>query len=150
MSAVFDSPDTLTQALADTGYIVDDELATAVYLAATLERPILIEGPAGVGKTAIAAAISQALDTPLHRLQCYEGLDAGHALYDWDYPRQFMAIRLAEAGDTAIDENTLYSDRYLLQRPVLAALASARRAVWRLTPKREDSSASVGSLSPAR
>ena len=82
MSAVFDSPDTLTQALAGTGYIVDDELATAVYLAATLARPILIEGPAGVGKTAIAAAISQALDAPLHRLQCYEGLDAGHALYD--------------------------------------------------------------------
>ena len=129
MSAVFDSPDTLTQALADTGYIVDDELATALYLAATLARPILIEGPAGVGKTAIAAAISQAMDTPLHRLQCYEGLDAGHALYDWDYPRQFMAIRLAEAGDTVIDENTLYSDRYLLQRPVLAALASAQRAV---------------------
>ncbi len=129
MSAVFDSPDTLTQALAGTGYIVDDELATALYLAATLARPILIEGPAGVGKTAIAAAISQAMETPLHRLQCYEGLDAGHALYDWDYPRQFMAIRLAEAGDTAIDENTLYSDRYLLQRPVLAALASARRAV---------------------
>ena len=129
MSERLESPEALTQALSATGYIADDALATTLYLAAALERPVLVEGPAGVGKTAIARAISQALGASLHRLQCYEGLDASQALYDWDYPRQFMAIRLAEAAAAPVEAGTLYSERYLLARPILAALAEDRRAV---------------------
>ncbi|WP_348761454.1 MoxR family ATPase [uncultured Salinisphaera sp.] len=129
MSDCLASPEALTRALSATGYIADDELATTLYLAAALARPVLVEGPAGVGKTAIAQALGQALGASLHRLQCYEGLDASQALYDWDYPRQFMAIRLAEAADTAIDAGALYSERYLLARPILAALSEPQRAV---------------------
>lgn len=124
-----DDPTTLAARLAETGYIADDNLSMSLYLALVLARPLLIEGPAGVGKTALAGALAEVLGASLHRLQCYEGLDATQALYDWDYPRQLMALRGAEARGRPIETAELYSARYLLARPLLAALQAATPAV---------------------
>ncbi|MEJ7715780.1 MAG: MoxR family ATPase [Thermoleophilaceae bacterium] len=92
------SPEEVARALADQGYLADRALATAVHLARALEQPLLLEGEAGVGKTEVARALAQATDAKLFRLQCHEGIDLHHALYDWDYPRQLLAIRAAEGG----------------------------------------------------
>jgi MoxR-like ATPase len=111
--------------LEETGYLVDDGLATACFLALRLHRPIFCEGDAGVGKTALASALAEALGAPLIRLQCHEGIDASQALYDWDFPRQLLHLRAAEAAGT-VDadrlEGELYDRRFLIARPLLRAL----------------------------
>jgi MoxR-like ATPase len=112
----------LRQLLDDTGYLADDALSTALFLAVRMGQPILLEGEPGVGKTEAAKALAAALSTRLIRLQCYEGLTAAEALYEWNYPRQLLAIRLAEAGGEALREADLFSREYLLARPLLSAL----------------------------
>ncbi|MES1938772.1 ATPase [Salinisphaera sp. T5B8] len=120
----FASPEALDAALAGQGYVSDGELRMTLYLALALNKPLLVEGPAGVGKTEIAKALAAAVDTRLIRLQCYEGLDAAQALYEWDYPRQLLEIRVQEAAGVSTDSlrDNLYSDSFLLERPLLAAL----------------------------
>jgi MoxR-like ATPase len=125
------SPRALAQALAGTGYLADDGLATAGYLALRLGRPLFLEGDAGVGKTAFAQALAAATGWPFIRLQCYEGLDAAQALYDWDFPRQILHLRAVEAvagaagTDVAALEKSLYDRRFLVARPLLQALEQA-------------------------
>ncbi|MEW5354354.1 MoxR family ATPase [Streptomyces sp. 16-176A] len=124
MTAV-DSPDQVRARLEETGYLVDDGLAVACFLALRLHRPVFCEGDAGVGKTALAAALAEALDAPLIRLQCHEGIDASQALYDWDFPRQLLHLRAAEAvgvEDAERLERELYDRRFLVARPLLRAL----------------------------
>ena len=113
------SPSDVTQALADEGYLADQGLATAAYLAFALEQPLLLEGEAGVGKTEVARALAGAMGAALIRLQCHEGIDLHHAVYDWDYQRQLLAIRAAEAGAPARE---LFGREFLLRRPLLEAL----------------------------
>jgi MoxR-like ATPase len=112
--------------LDSTGYLADDELSTVTYLALAMQRPLLLEGEPGTGKTALAEALAESLDLPLVRLQCYEGIDATQALYDWDFPRQILHLRALEAAGGGADieeaEKSLYDERFLLARPVLAAL----------------------------
>src|ERR1700754_4995852 len=91
------SPDAVVDALGSTGYLADDDLATVVYLAHGMQRPLLLEGEPGTGKTALAEALAEVSDVPLIRLQCYEGIDASQALYDWDFPRQILHLRTLEA-----------------------------------------------------
>jgi MoxR-like ATPase len=114
--------ETLAQRLASVDYLVDEGLATSLFLGLRLPQPLLLEGEAGVGKTEAAKALAAVLDTPLIRLQCYEGLDASEALYEWNYPRQLLAIRLAEAGGASLSEADLFSSDYLIRRPLLRAL----------------------------
>ena len=120
------SPGRLSELLAEQGYLADDGVATAAYLALSMRRPLFLEGDAGVGKTALAQALAGMLDAPLIRLQCYEGIDAAQALYDWDFPRQLLHLRAAEAAhrtdDVAALEGELYSRRFLLARPLLQAI----------------------------
>jgi MoxR-like ATPase len=111
----FDSPDAVREALAGERYLADRGLAIAVYLAAALEQPLLLEGEAGVGKTEVAKALAGAAGARLIRLQCHEGIDIHHALYDWDYPRQLLHLRAGR-------DEPLYSQRFLLRRPLLEAL----------------------------
>jgi MoxR-like ATPase len=108
--------------LARVGYLADDGLATALFLAVRLGQPLLLEGEPGVGKTEAAKALAAILDTVLVRLQCYEGLTAAEALYEWNYPRQLLAIRLAESRGTTLAEADLFGPDYLLPRPLLAAI----------------------------
>jgi MoxR-like ATPase len=103
-------------------YLTDEGLATALFLGVRMQRPILLEGEPGVGKTEAAKSLARALDTPLIRLQCYEGITASEALYEWNYPRQLLAIRLAETRGTHLDENEMFGDAYLIRRPLLQAL----------------------------
>jgi len=100
-------------------YLLDVGTASAFYLAVTLGRPLLLEGEPGVGKTTAAKTLASVLDAPLVRLQCYEGLTASEALYDWNYQRQLLSIRLAEARHASIDESELYTESYLVDRPIL-------------------------------
>ncbi|HUD37462.1 MAG TPA: MoxR family ATPase [Streptosporangiaceae bacterium] len=112
----------LLSALDDASYLADEPLGTALFLAARMGQPILLEGEPGVGKTEAAKALASVLDTPLIRLQCYEGLTSAEALYEWNYPRQLLAIRLAEAKGEMPREADLFSIEYLLERPLLAAI----------------------------
>lgn len=144
--SAFDNPKTLADALEAVGYLPDEGIATVAYLAQAMGRPLFLEGEAGVGKTSLAAALAEVRGSELIRLQCYEGIDASQALYDWDFPRQILHLRALEAvgsgegrgrghsdtdgtvGDRAtapgLDEveQQLYSERFLLARPILAAL----------------------------
>ena len=115
-----DSADAVANALAGEHYLADRGLATAVYLASTLEQPLLLEGEAGVGKTEVARALAAALGARLIRLQCHEGIDVHHAVYEWDYQRQLLALRAAEAGSREPGE--LFGREFLLRRPLLEAL----------------------------
>ncbi|QDC26685.1 MoxR family ATPase [Georgenia yuyongxinii] len=144
---MFASPESLAAALATTGYLADVGLATVTWLAHRLQRPILVEGEPGTGKTALAEALAQAAGRPLIRLQCYEGIDASQALYDWDFPRQILHLRAVEAlagaraataaaasgtgtgtgtgepqPDAVVREAELFDERFLLARPILRAL----------------------------
>jgi MoxR-like ATPase len=141
----FDSIDDVVARLGQVGYIADRSLATTIFLADRLEKPILAEGPAGVGKTELAKAVAQVLGAELHRLQCYEGLDEAKTLYEWEYAKQLLytqmlrdkigevvagAATLPEAVDRiAAQEDAFFSERFLLQRPLLRAITSERRSV---------------------
>jgi MoxR-like ATPase len=126
------APPALVEMLGDIGdlaarldaadYLADEGLATAMFLSLRLAQPLLLEGEAGVGKTEAARALAQALGTPLIRLQCYEGMDSAEALYEWNYPRQLLRIRLAEAGGGELAEDALFGREYLVSRPVLQAI----------------------------
>ncbi|MBD0322434.1 MAG: MoxR family ATPase [Aldersonia sp.] len=128
--ATIGSPADLALALESTGYLADDGLAMAAFLALRMGRPLFCEGEPGTGKTSLAVALSQALDLPLIRLQCHEGIDAAQALYDWDFPRQLLHLRTLEAAsagslDADAAERSLYTERFLLARPLLRALTEA-------------------------
>jgi MoxR-like ATPase len=114
--------ETLAVRLGAVDYLVDEGLATSMFLALNLPQPLLLEGEAGVGKTEAGKALAAVLDTPLIRLQCYDGIDASEALYEWNYPRQLLSIRLAEAGGTELREEDLFGPEYLIRRPLLRAL----------------------------
>jgi MoxR-like ATPase len=133
--------------LAANGYLADEGLATAIFLSLAMGRPLLLEGEPGVGKTEVAKALSALTGGELLRLQCYEGLDASQALYEWDYPRQLLHLRAAEAAgtissDVAVVENELYSERFLVRRPLLdailmnliALMTNSRHFCWKFLP----------------
>lgn len=121
----------LQNLLAKTGYVASNDLATAIHIAITIGRPLLLEGAAGVGKTEVARALSTITDTRLIRLQCYEGLDASQAIYEWNYQRQLLSIRAAaEAGETGSTvEDRIFSEDYLLERPLLKAIRQTKSPV---------------------
>jgi MoxR-like ATPase len=114
--------ETLAQRLASVDYLVDEGLATSLFLGLRLPQPLLLEGEAGVGKTEAAKSLALVLDTPLVRLQCYEGIDAAEALYEWNYPRQLLSIRLADSRGAPLAEEELFGPEYLIRRPLLRAL----------------------------
>ena len=125
------TPAETAEALGRTGYLSDPDLATVVFLAQQMQRPLLLEGEPGTGKTALAEALAEIAGVPLIRLQCHEGIDASQALYDWDFPRQILHLRTLEAasGDQSFDaeaaEASLFDERFLLARPILKALRTA-------------------------
>ncbi len=123
--------DDIKTMLATQGYITDDRVAMSVYLSLQLEKPLLIEGPAGVGKTEIAKVMARALDTDLIRMQCYEGLDATHALYEWNYQRQLLHLKMTEHGEQTLEERekTIFSDSFLMKRPLLQAITHHKKPV---------------------
>jgi MoxR-like ATPase len=121
----------ISKLLYEQGYITDDSVAMSVFLSLQLNKPLLVEGPAGVGKTEIAKVLAKALNTDLIRLQCYEGLDATHALYEWNYQRQLLHLKAAEQQQQSIEEkeNTIFSDAFLLKRPLLKAITYHKKPV---------------------
>lgn len=119
----------LRHAFATHAYVADDDLVSALYLAHMLGKPLLIEGEAGVGKTEVAKCLASIEGAELIRLQCYDGLDAQHALYDWDYQRQLLAIQMAANANPETLKKTLYSEDFLIERPLLKAIASERPVV---------------------
>lgn len=124
----FSSPSDALDRLSATGYLADEATATTAYLAGALEKPVLIEGPAGVGKTELAKAVARANDADLVRLQCYEGLDEARALYEWNYKKQLLRIQASdESWQEAHDE--IFSEEFLLTRPLLAAIRRQRPTV---------------------
>jgi len=114
--------ETLAVRLGEVDYLADEGLATSMFLSLRLPQPLLLEGEAGVGKTEAAKALALVLDTPLVRLQCYEGIDVAEALYEWNYPRQLLSIRLADSRGSEIGEEELFGSDYLIRRPLLRAL----------------------------
>jgi MoxR-like ATPase len=114
--------ETLARRLADVDYLVDEGLATSMFLSLRLPQPLLLEGEAGVGKTEAGKSLAVVLDTPLIRLQCYEGIDVAEALYEWNYPRQLLSIRLADSRGSTLGEEELFGPDYLIRRPLLRAL----------------------------
>jgi MoxR-like ATPase len=123
----FASIDDLESALTDASYLTDRGLSTALYLALKLEKPLLLEGEAGVGKTEAAKAVAQAVGARLIRLQCYEGLDVAHAVYEWNYARQLLHIRAAQEG--TVDEAELFGPEFLIRRPLLEAVEATEPVV---------------------
>jgi MoxR-like ATPase len=121
--------DEIADRLADAGYVADRDLATALWLMDYLKRPLLLEGEAGVGKTEVAKALALVHDAELIRLQCYEGLDQNAALYEWNYQRQLLAIKAREGDDAERIEEHIFSEKYLLERPLLAAIRRERPPV---------------------
>jgi MoxR-like ATPase len=121
----------INRMLYEQGYITDDSVAMSVFLSLQLNKPLLIEGPAGVGKTEIAKVMANALQTDLIRLQCYEGLDATHALYEWNYQRQLLHLKMVEHDQQAIEEKekTIFSDSFLMKRPLLQAITHHKKPV---------------------
>ena len=124
------SPDEVLKALTENDYLSDEGLATVVFLSLTMQRPLFLEGDAGVGKTELAKALASWTDSELIRLQCYEGIDSSQALYEWDYTRQLLHLRSAEASGRAqteieVVEDELYSERFLVRRPLLRAIDPA-------------------------
>ncbi len=118
----FPSKESLAAQLDQAGYLTDLGLSTALFCAIRMPQPLLLEGEAGVGKTEAAKSLATVLDTPLIRLQCFEGITASEALYEWNYQRQLLAIRLADAGAATRSENSLFTEDYLIERPLLRAL----------------------------
>lgn len=125
----FADVDAVTRALQRAGYLASEEISTTVYLAAALGRPILVEGPAGVGKTALAAALSQALDQRLVRLQCYEGVDEARALYEWNHAKQLLRITAEQGADWDELRTDIFGEEFLLPRPLLTAIRSEQPVV---------------------
>lgn len=129
----FDSPADAGRRLSATGYLADAATATTAFLAGALEKPLLLEGPAGVGKTELAKAVSRATGAELVRLQCYEGLDEARALYEWNYKKQLLRIQAASSGADALDwsstHDDIFSDEFLLTRPLLTAIRRAEPTV---------------------
>jgi MoxR-like ATPase len=127
LPAGVETPTDLRDRLADLRYLADEGLAIAAFLALRLSRPLFLEGDPGVGKTEVAQTLAALLDAPLLRLQCYEGIDAAEALYDWDFPRQLLHLRANEHADVAADEvvREVYGEEFLLARPLLAALRAS-------------------------
>jgi MoxR-like ATPase len=125
------TPDRIREGFAERGYIASDDFATALELTLALQKPLLIEGPAGVGKTESAKVLADVLGTRLIRLQCYEGLDAASALYEWNYPKQLLRIRLTEDSGASAEarETEVFSEPYLLKRPLLEAITQERAPV---------------------
>ena len=121
----------ITNLLESQAYIADRQIALSLFLAQKLQKPLLIEGPAGVGKTEIAKVMAQAMDTKLIRLQCYEGLDAGQALYEWNYQRQLLYIKMEEQGGKTTEEKeaNIFSEQFLLKRPLLEAIRQDKAPV---------------------
>jgi MoxR-like ATPase len=122
----FTSIDSLQSAMREKRYIAERGLATSLYLALKLKRPLFLEGEAGVGKTEVAKVLASLLDTELIRLQCYEGLDVHHAVYEWNYTRQMMHIRLLEARGDKVTEAELFGEEFLLRRPLLQAIEQSK------------------------
>jgi MoxR-like ATPase len=133
MQADVDGPDELAEALRDSGYLADDETARTVQIAMRLQKPLLVEGPPGSGKTELAKALADATRADLERLQCYRGLDAEQSLYEWNYMKQFLRIRAegerADEVDPASVEASIFEEEYLLERPLLRALRGGERTV---------------------
>ena len=117
--------------LHEQGYITDDSVAMSVFLSLQLNKPLLVEGPAGVGKTEIAKVMARALQTDLIRLQCYEGLDATHALYEWNYQRQLLHLKMVEHNEQSVEEKekTIFSESFLMRRPLLQAITHHKKPV---------------------
>ena len=117
--------------LHEQGYITDESVAMSVFLSLQLDKPLLVEGPAGVGKTEIAKVMANALQTDLIRLQCYEGLDATHALYEWNYQRQLLHLKMVEHNEQSVEEKekTIFSDGFLMKRPLLQAITHHKKPV---------------------
>jgi len=130
---IFDMPELkdIKRMLFEQGYITDDSVAMSVFLSLQLNKPLLIEGPAGVGKTEIAKVMANALQTDLIRLQCYEGLDATHALYEWNYQRQLLHLKMVEHNQQPVEEKekTIFSDSFLMKRPLLQAITHHKKPV---------------------
>ena len=125
----FSSVEELQAALGDHSYLADRGLATSIFLSLSLGKPLLLEGEAGVGKTEVAKTLSTLLDRELIRLQCYEGIDANQALYEWNYSRQLIAVRAMDAADAETHVEDLFGEEFLVQRPLLAAIRAGDRAV---------------------
>jgi MoxR-like ATPase len=123
------NPEQLIRFLDDHQYVADEEMVTSLYLLLKLNKPLLLEGPPGVGKTEAALVLSQWLDTKLIRLQCYEGLDVNTAVYEWNYQKQLLGIRLQEGSDLSVAEKEkhIFSDEYLLKRPLLSAISETEK-----------------------
>jgi MoxR-like ATPase len=125
----FDSVESLQAGLRDQSYLTDRSLATSIHLALSLDKPLLLEGEAGVGKTEVAKALASALDRTLIRLQCYEGIDAAQALYEWNYSRQLIAVRALQSGEASARLDDLFGLEFLVERPLLAAIRAGSDAV---------------------